>query len=91
MVSDATYNENLHATANFFASNITSHDDNFACQTEFETNKSFKIITTFFNFYVPLLGMVLIYTKIFLSIKTRSMSELTSKMTGSVKGSRKSN
>ncbi len=48
----------------------------FECTTEFETNKSFKILTTFINFYVPLLGMIMIYIKIFLSIKSRSDSEL---------------
>lgn len=91
MISDNPYEENLQASTHFFTSNTSFQENDFECQTEFETNKSFKIITTFFNFYVPLLGMVLIYTKIFFSIKSRSMSELTSNMTGSFRGSRKGN
>ena len=35
------------------------------CVTDFETNKIFKIVSTMFNFYVPLIGMLLIYFKIF--------------------------
>lgn len=61
-------------------SNHTKPNENyiqtFECHTQFETNKSFKILTTFVNFYVPLLGMILIYSRIFWSIKCRSGSEL---------------
>lgn len=62
------------------SSNLTSFyeifNESFDCETDFETNKSFKIITTTFNFYVPLIGMIFIYGKIFHSIKSRSKSEL---------------
>lgn len=62
------------------SSNLTSlyeiSNEKIDCETDFETNKSFKIITTTFNFYVPLIGMIFIYGKIFHSIKSRSKSEL---------------
>ena len=41
------------------------------CNTDFETNKLFKIITTILNFYVPLFGMILIFSKIYFTIKNR--------------------
>ena len=55
--------------------NETSNAEN-KCYTDFETNKLFKIITTIFNFYLPLFGVVIIYSKIFITIKTRFKSEL---------------
>lgn len=60
------------------ALNVTeiSINEDDKCTTDFETNKLFKIVSTLFNFYIPLLGMILIYSKIFLTITERSKSEL---------------
>jgi hypothetical protein len=46
------------------------------CLTHFETKYTFKIIATLFNFYIPLAGVILIYTRIFMSIRERSKSEM---------------
>ncbi|RNA05878.1 histamine H1 receptor, partial [Brachionus plicatilis] len=46
------------------------------CTTDFETDKIFKIVTTIFNFYVPCIGMIAIYSKIFITIIKRSRSEI---------------
>lgn len=53
-------------------------ESEFKCITDFETNLKFKIITTVFNFYVPLLGIILVYSKIFLTIVKRSRLEFGS-------------
>ena len=55
--------------------NDTARYNEFKCETSFEKNKSFKIITTIFNFYVPLLGIIYIYSKIFMIVRSRSKSE----------------
>jgi histamine receptor H1 len=58
---------------------LTNRTENeFKCMTDFETNLKFKIITTLFNFYVPLFGIILIYSKIFLTIVKRSRLEFGS-------------
>lgn len=57
-----------------------SKSSSIKCVTAFETNKSFKIITTLFNFYIPLIGMSLIYGKIFYTIKNRTESNGFSKI-----------
>ena len=44
---------------------------NSKCNTDFETNKLFKIITTVLNFYLPLIGMILMFAKIYFTIKNR--------------------
>jgi histamine receptor H1 len=36
------------------------------CDTEYATNTTFKVITAFINFYVPLAIMIGLYTKIFI-------------------------
>lgn len=41
------------------------------CQTEYDKNIIFKIFTAIFNFYVPLISMILINTKIYLVIRKR--------------------
>lgn len=46
------------------------------CSTDFETEKIFKIVTTIFNFYIPCIGMIAIYSKIFITIIKRSRSEI---------------
>lgn len=46
------------------------------CTTDFETDKIFKIVTTIFNFYIPCIGMIAIYSKIFKTIIKRSRSEI---------------
>jgi hypothetical protein len=46
------------------------------CLTHFETKYTFKLIATLFNFYIPLTCVILIYTKIFMSIRERSKSEM---------------
>ncbi|CAF0714980.1 unnamed protein product [Brachionus calyciflorus] len=46
------------------------------CSTNFETDKIFKIVTTIFNFYIPCIGMIIIYSKIFRTIIKRSKSEI---------------
>ena len=46
------------------------------CTTDFETDKIFKIVTTIFNFYIPCIGMIAIYSKIFMTIIKRSRSEI---------------
>ena len=58
-------------TKNNSISFLNSTDKKFTCNTAFETNKLFKIITTILNFYVPLIGMVLIFSKIYFTIKNR--------------------
>ena len=41
------------------------------CDTEYKHNLAFKLITAIFNFYVPLLAMIIINTKIYLVIRKR--------------------
>lgn len=61
------------------------------CSTDFETHKLFKIITTSFNFYLPLFGMVLIYTRIFLTIAKRTELELGGSYTTSISAQQTTN
>ncbi|ESO83657.1 hypothetical protein LOTGIDRAFT_91892, partial [Lottia gigantea] len=46
------------------------------CDTEYATNSAFKVITAFFNFYLPLAVMYSLYIKIFQEIRKRSEFEL---------------
>jgi hypothetical protein len=59
--------------------NTSTEIENDKCFTNFETNLVFKMVTAFFNFYVPLIGMNLIYLKIFLTIKNRTKLEFNRK------------
>nr|QVK45753.1 G protein-coupled receptor [Proales similis] len=55
----------------------TSHEP-IQCKTDFEQDKMFKVVTTLFNFYIPLVGMIVIYSKIFLVILKRTRAETAS-------------
>jgi len=46
------------------------------CDTEYAKNSGFKVITAFFNFYLPLAVMYSLYWKIFQEIRKRSELEL---------------
>lgn len=46
------------------------------CDTEYAKNSAFKVITAFFNFYLPLAVMYGLYWKIFQEIRKRSEMEL---------------
>ena len=45
------------------------------CDTEYAKNSLFKVVTAFFNFYLPLAVMYILYLRIFLAIKKRSKFE----------------
>ena len=46
------------------------------CDTEYAKNSAFKVVTAFFNFYLPLAVMYGLYWKIFQEIRKRSEMEL---------------
>ncbi|XP_052212119.1 histamine H1 receptor-like [Dreissena polymorpha] len=46
------------------------------CDTEYAKNSAFKVVTAFFNFYLPLAIMYCLYWKIFQEIRKRSEMEL---------------
>lgn len=46
------------------------------CDTEYATNYVFKVVTAFFNFYLPLAVMYILYFNIFREIQKRSKFEL---------------
>ncbi|GFO44153.1 inosine-5'-monophosphate dehydrogenase [Plakobranchus ocellatus] len=46
------------------------------CDTEYAKNSLFKVITAFFNFYLPLTVMFILYFRIFIAIRKRSKFEL---------------
>ncbi|XP_052782177.1 histamine H1 receptor-like [Mya arenaria] len=46
------------------------------CDTEYAKNSAFKVVTAFFNFYLPLAIMYCLYWKIFQEIRKRSELEL---------------
>lgn len=56
-----------------------SRDDLIECVTDFETSKVFKIVSTLFNFYIPLIGMLLIYFLIFRVKKIKFTREFFNK------------
>ena len=47
------------------------------CDTEYATNTPLKLVTAFVNYYVPLLIMFGLYTKVFVEIRKRSKLEIT--------------
>ncbi|GFR83798.1 orphan G-protein coupled receptor 30 [Elysia marginata] len=49
------------------------HDN---CDTEYAKNSLFKVITAFFNFYLPLSVMFILYFRIFIAIRKRSKFEM---------------
>lgn len=53
-----------------FNNSIRTVPDN-QCQTEFNQNFVFKITTAIFNFYIPLIAMIGINTKVYLVIRKR--------------------
>jgi hypothetical protein len=42
------------------------------CDTEYATNTALKIITSIFNYYLPLAVMYALYTKIFVEVNIGS-------------------
>ncbi|XP_041349509.1 histamine H1 receptor-like [Gigantopelta aegis] len=52
------------------------------CDTEYAQNSALKIITAFFNFYLPLAVMYTLYFKIFSEIRKRSEFELGQRISG---------
>lgn len=46
------------------------------CETEYAKDSVFKVITAFFNFYLPLTVMICLYGKVFHEIRKRSALEL---------------
>ncbi|XP_076106045.1 histamine H1 receptor-like [Mytilus galloprovincialis] len=46
------------------------------CETEYAKDSAFKVITAFFNFYLPLTIMICLYGKVFHEIRKRSALEL---------------
>ena len=69
--SSATSNHSLYIECIKENTDISSQ-----CFTHFETKYTFKMIATLFNFYIPLTGVILIYFKIFMSIRERSKSKM---------------
>ena len=49
------------------------------CDTEYATNSAFKVVTALLNFYLPLIIMYSLYSKIFVEIKKRSQLEIGQK------------
>lgn len=52
------------------------------CDTEYAKNSIFKIVTAFFNFYLPLTVMYILYFRIFIAIRKRSEFELGQRSQG---------
>lgn len=52
------------------------------CDTEYAKNSAFKVVTAFFNFYLPLFLMFFLYIKIFQEIRKRSKFELGQRTCG---------
>nr|KAG5708752.1 hypothetical protein BaRGS_031906 [Batillaria attramentaria] len=46
------------------------------CDTEYAKNSVFKVVTAFFNFYLPLTIMYALYIRVFIEIRKRSVFEL---------------
>lgn len=61
------------------------------CDTEYAKNSFFKVITAFFNFYLPLTIMYILYFRIFIAIRKRSEFELGQRNPGGTTLSYKSN
>lgn len=55
----------------YIANNGTRIVPEHECDTEYKHNLAFKLITAIFNFYVPLIAMIVINTKIYLVIRER--------------------
>ena len=55
------------------------HDE---CDTEYAKNSLFKVITAFFNFYLPLSVMFILYFRIFIAIRKRSKFEMGNRYPG---------
>lgn len=60
------------------------------CDTEFSTNRPFKVATTIGNFYVPLTCMFFIYAKIYHEIQKRSKMVLGRRSCGGTRSSQPS-
>ncbi|XP_046563168.1 probable G-protein coupled receptor No18 [Haliotis rubra] len=58
--------------------------ENDVCDTEYARDSVFKIVTAFFNFYLPLAVMYSLYWKIFQEIRKRSEFELGQRNCGTV-------
>lgn len=69
--------------------NRTVPSDN--CDTEYAKNSFFKIIAAFFNFYLPLTVMYILYIRIFIAIRKRSEFELGQRNPGGTTLAYKSN
>jgi hypothetical protein len=52
------------------------------CDTEYKHNLAFKLITAIFNFYVPLIAMIIINTKIYLVIRKRYRNPIMQYISG---------
>ncbi|XP_012937282.1 muscarinic acetylcholine receptor M3, partial [Aplysia californica] len=61
------------------------------CDTEYAKNSLFKLIAAFFNFYLPLTIMYILYFRIFIAIRRRSEFELGQRNPGGTVLSYKSN
>lgn len=70
----------LWAPAVIFWSYIAPHHSDVIrkdeCDTSFRSNKTFKTIVVFVNFYIPLLTMIIISCRIMVAIRSRSKMEL---------------
>ena len=70
----------LWAPAVIFWSYIAPHHSDVIrkdeCDTSFRSNKTFKTIVVFVNFYMPLLTMIIISCRIMVAIRSRSKMEL---------------
>lgn len=64
---------------------------NDKCDTEYAKNSLFKLITAFFNFYLPLSVMYILYFRIFIAIRKRSEFELGQRNPGGTVLAYKSN
>ncbi|KAI8771757.1 muscarinic acetylcholine receptor M3 [Biomphalaria glabrata] len=75
----------------YFAHDGVRTVENDKCDTEYAKNSAFKLVTAFFNFYLPLSVMYILYFRIFIAIRRRSEFELGQRNPGGTVLSYKSN
>ncbi|CAL1547253.1 unnamed protein product, partial [Lymnaea stagnalis] len=75
----------------YFAHGGVRTVENEKCDTEYAKNSAFKLVTAFFNFYLPVSVMYILYFRIFIAIRKRSEFELGQRNPGGTVLSYKSN
>jgi len=60
----------------YFFNNGIRYVPDYICETEYNKNIFFKVSTAIFNFYIPLIAMICINTKVYLVIRKRYHSPI---------------